>query len=1023
MEAARPKTVMIQKATPIIENILDSIDTIFAWLSSATGQTIQSYADIQTADSTYNLVCHDGSFLSIIKLDGVNELIGKEEFEYFVGQFLTLTNSALSSKGHGLQFHFSYDQDNTLSKLKRTTNNQKNTSKTLNLSLDDLINERVRHLSNFCSDESCHIAIWTSPDILTKEELSNATKNKNKSQKSDKIPPFRYTQNLLAAYPELRNTHNSFVKSFYDGLVAIGYGVSLLDIHTASLSIRKTIDPEFTADNWRPVLPGDKIKVKIADRFRGDVSDVLWPSLARQLMPRGATNESLTVVNIGDRIYSTVFIDLFPQEVQMFSQLFNKLINDKIPWRISFLMEGGGLDNVRLKAALTSVLAFSSNVNKLINKSINLLRYIDINTDNSVIKLRVCATTWAEQGENRLLKTRVALLARAMQNWGNCDITESCGDPLGGCASTMLGVTKNSYATATVCPINSALQMLPIFRPSSPWEQDGLGGALLFRSPDGKIWPYQPGSPLQTTWIDIIYALPGSGKSVLSNAINLALCLQAGNTDLPRIAILDIGPSSSGLISLLKASLPEKKQNLAAYHRLRMTPEYAINPFDTQLGLRQPTPEERAFLINLITLLTTAVGSTQSYDGMSDMVGLIIDEAYKNSLDNAKPNGYTSGIDESVDAHLEEIGFVSDPKTSWWEVTDALFSAGYIEQAQLAQRYAVPVLSDLALIAREPSITDLYSSVTVSTGESLIDAFNRMIASAIREYPILASQTKFDLGVARVVSLDLDEVAKSGGDAADRQTAIMYMLGRYILAKDFYINEGMLSSVNETYHEYHKKRIEDIKTTSKRLVLDEFHRTSKSSIVRDQVLLDMREGRKWKVQIGLISQSLSDFSEVMIEFATSVFIMDAGPAQAIESTSKVFGLTDTAKLGLKQYVKGPQAGGTTLLAQISTKGKVNTQILTLTLGPIELWSFSTTMEDMIIRDSLYRKIGPKSARFTLAKAFPSGTATRYIRAMLTEIELENGIISEEEKSSVTQNLIDKLVDAYKQSPDMSTLVL
>lgn len=251
----------------------------------------------------------------------------------------------------------------------------------------------------------------------------------------------------------------------------------------------------------------------------------------------------------------------------------------------------------------------------------------------------------------------------------------------------------------------------------------------------------------------------------------------------------------------------------------------------------------------------------------------------------------------------------------------------------------------------------------------------------------------------------------------------MYMLGRYILAKDFYINEGMLSSVNETYHEYHKKRIEDIKTTSKRLVLDEFHRTSKSSIVRDQVLLDMREGRKWKVQIGLISQSLSDFSEVMIEFATSVFIMDAGPAQAIESTSKVFGLTDTAKLGLKQYVKGPQAGGTTLLAQISTKGKVNTQILTLTLGPIELWSFSTTMEDMIIRDSLYRKIGPKSARFTLAKAFPSGTATRYIRAMLTEIELENGIISEEEKSSVTQNLIDKLVDAYKQSPDMSTLVL
>ena len=77
-------------------------------------------------------------------------------------------------------------------------------------------------------------------------------------------------------------------------------------------------------------------------------------------------------------------------------------------------------------------------------------------------------------------------------------------------------------------------------------------GALLFRSPDGKPWPFQPGSTQQTTWIDLVYARPGSGKSVLSNAINLALCLSGGLTRLPRIAIIDIGPSSSGLISLLK---------------------------------------------------------------------------------------------------------------------------------------------------------------------------------------------------------------------------------------------------------------------------------------------------------------------------------------------------------------------------------------------------------------------------------------------------------------------------------------
>jgi len=83
-----------------------------------------------------------------------------------------------------------------------------------------------------------------------------------------------------------------------------------------------------------------------------------------------------------------------------------------------------------------------------------------------------------------------------------------------------------------------------------------------------------------------VYARPGSGKSVLSNAQNLALCMSGGITRLPRIAIIDIGPSSSGLISLLKEALPEKDRHLVAYHRLRMLPEYSINPFDTQLGSR-----------------------------------------------------------------------------------------------------------------------------------------------------------------------------------------------------------------------------------------------------------------------------------------------------------------------------------------------------------------------------------------------------------------------------------------------------
>ena len=85
---------------------------------------------------------------------------------------------------------------------------------------------------------------------------------------------------------------------------------------------------------------------------------------------------------------------------------------------------------------------------------------------------------------------------------------------------------------------------------------------------------------------------------------------------------------------------------------------------------------------------------------------------------------------------------------------------------------------------------------------------------------------------------------------------------------------------------YHQTRISEIREDPKRIVYDEFHRTSKAQAVRDQVIVDMREGRKWKVQIALISQSLDDFDSVMVEFATSVFIMDAGPEQAIRKTHR-----------------------------------------------------------------------------------------------------------------------------------------
>ncbi len=994
----------------LADPIIDSIDAILAWLGSSLGQDVQTYCQLETADNRHTLVDRDGSLCSIIRLHGSTPLVGPDEFARCHTGLNETLGAPLSRSGHAIQVYFQYSKETIHDDIGDIFAPARATANRLNLDLNDLFEERTNHLSKYCGSESCFFVLRTRPNSLTEQQLDMSNKNKLEKVRGAKIPPSRRAQNILAAIPELRESHDTFVRTVLNDMLDLNLYSVLLDVHKACHEVRRSVDPDATDLDWKPVLPGDRIPIRNSKDKKGrDVSEIMYPPLAPQLIPRDGEIVNLRSCRIGDKVYAPMFIDLFPQEIKPFINLFRRAIGTSLPWRMSFLIESDGIRTMGIKPLLSSILSFASAQNPLIADAAELLQYLNDNTDYAVVKFRVSASTWAPVGEEKLLRTRAAELLKALQSWGQTEVAEFSGDSFQGTLSSALGISTESVATPSVAPLNDVVYMLPVIRPASPW----VTGAALFRSPDGKPWPYQPGSTQQTTWIDLVYARPGSGKSVLSNSINLALCLQGGIKRLPRISIIDIGPSSSGLISLLQEALPDDQKHLVAYHRLRMTENYSINPFDTQLGCRFPTPQERSFLVNFVTLLATPVGEEKAYDGISDMAGIVVDELYKNLSDNQNPNKYTSGLDEKIDAAVAEIEFFPDQHTTWWEITDALFKQGKAYEAGLAQRFASPLLADAVAICRTPVVEDLYGKIVAPTGEPLIAAFGRMISSAVREYPLLSRVTAFDLGEARVVSLDLDEVAKTGGEAADRQTAVMYMLARYILAKNYYLTENNLEDFPEMYHEYHREKITQIREDPKRLVMDEFHRTSKAKAVRDQVIVDMREGRKWKVQVALLSQSLDDFDPVMVEFGTSVFIMDAGPKQAVQKSVRTFGLSPTAELALTHRVHGPRAEGATFLAQFATKLGMNTQLCTSTLGPIELWAFNTTAEDARIRNELYKRIGAKETRKILAMLYPSGSAAKVVEQRLGAIKESGDKITDEVSDSVIDEIVNEIMDVYE----------
>lgn len=1012
----------------ILTSVVESIDNLLDFIGSKSKQSISDYCDIETADDEHVLVAKNGSLLTIINLDGIKTLVNSESFyNNIVDSLASGVGTNFSKKGHALQFWFQVDHDNTKKELQNILAPARETARNLQMNMDDLFEEREENLLNWTAAEKCFLVVWTLPDVLSKRDKKRGNEELKKS-KGKVNASFENSQNPLQGIVELRDTHNSFFNILREFLSMAGITSSVLNVKTAVREMRKSVDPNFTGESWEPSLPGDKVYPSVRKHAPDkEVYDIVWPKLGWQICPRDATIIDSNIVRVGDRIYSPLYMDLFQKTSEPFANLFASMRSKHMPWRASFLIEGDGLSNFGFKGMAAQLLGFASSQNKMIARGIEQLKQLSEIGGEEIVSVRAAFATWADKNDPQLLSKRTSELARSVEGWGSCQISEVTGDPIAGLMSSGLAITQGNIGTRTAMPLDSALFMLPLSRPSSPWKT----GAVTFRSPDGKIMPYQPYSTLQTTWINLIFAKPGSGKSVLMNMCNLALCMAPGLKRLPRIAIIDIGPSSSGLISLLQEALPPEKKRQVLYKRLQMIEEDSINPFDTQLGCRFPTPTELAFLRNFMTLIVTDVNSEMPDKAISGMVSAVIDYMYLVRSDKYEPNLYARNIEPKVDEAIRKINYATDKKTTWWEIVDALFDFSdkendeYMNCAYLAQRQAVPLLADAVSAARQEKIANTFKEVEIEgTKETLVSGFCRMIDDALGLYPILARTTRFDIGDARVVSLDLDQVAKSGGAISDRTTAVMYMLARQVLAKDFYLGEEVVElmpapdsfDLRETvpvasYRDFHRKRISEIRDDPKRVCYDEFHRTTKAKQVREQVLLDMREGRKWKVDVMLSSQLLKDFDDDMISFATGIFVMDGGNAIAANEIAEKFGFDDPSeRVALQKSVHGPKRGGGTFLAKFSTNSGWYTMLLSATLGPIELWAFSTTAEDVIIRNKLYKKVGPKRARKLLALSFPGGSAKSEIETRKEKLKDSGIMIFDDTPQDLLEEIIREIIE-------------
>ena len=989
---------------------MNLFEKILLPFQKALRQSVSSFIRLETADNETTLVASDGSLVSYIKVEGSRQIIGEEEYNHIVEASTIKMGSRFDRQGHALQIYFARDPDRIRKELETLVRPSRKTAENIGLEVNDLFDERVRHLEKYLTHEECYFVLWTRPSVLTKNEFESSSKQAKEDAKNwVNAPDAQYP---MAALEPLRTRHKSYVSAIMSALDEMAVRALLLDTHTALSCIRNNLFPDHTNDKWRACLPGDPIPPRMP-KSKVDASDILWPSLPSQITAADAKVLGKSVVRIGNLLWAGGDMTLGPMDATAFPVFLNRLVEADIPFRISFLLEGGGIYATSFRTFIATIMGPTNAANKQIKYSLEGLQAMA--RKEPVVRLRVSFATWCNLDEKDAILDRLSVLLQAVESWGYCQVSEFSGDPLDCVMSSAMGIHCGGTAPTGIAPMYEMMKLLPWQRPSSPFED----GAMIFRTPDGKVWPYQTGTNLTTTWFDLIFAQPGAGKSVLLNTLNLGTILSPGLSKLPYVAVIDIGPSSSGLISLVREALPLNRQHEAAYYRLQMSHQYAINPFDTQLGCRKPLMDERSYLVELLTMLCTPPGHEKPYDGMQQLCGLVVDEMYRwrdDTSANAEPRPYLPRLESDVDEalHKHNVHLPTDPY--WWDVVDKMFDLEEYHVANLAQRHAVPTLGDAITASRRPQIRSLLEETSVGfSAETVISAFERMITSAIREYPIISSVTQFDIADARICSLDLMDVAPQGDETADRQTGIMYMLARHALVRSWWMSKEAVEHVPAKYQQYHELRLQDIGETPKRLCYDEFHRTSKSYSVRSQIIRDVREGRKRGVQIVLTSQLLDDFSKDMVDLATGVWVLGTAISdKAVDDVQQRFGLSDTARNVIRHKLTGPKSIGAPCLFVLGTTDGRYEQHLYNTLGPIELWALSTSSEDVAIRNRLYTKLGASRARQILASAYPGGSARSEIRRRVME-RSEDGSARAAMISAIIEEVVEELVEASKEA--------
>lgn len=963
-------------------------------------KTVKQHCDVAGMSTDTDKPCfyaHDGTVGSLIRVFGTPQFRSTDEMFEALVNFSDEISGSLKVRGHSLSITFERS-NNTDDALDDFFDPLIAASKAKDLDLKSSLDEMREIFGNNIVNERVLISVWTHKEVAVQAEY-----RKDLARRTDRFGrlPIKDEEVLHPDGPfeSLAASHFAFVDLVDSALSNVGIHARILgavrsgkDIARADLTeIRRALFYHETPSLWAPVE--DPKYVKLPKKRSEDWSSVMAPSLNKQIMSSAATATSdLRSVKMGGRNHAFAIMDNFPRELTPFAD-FLRNVKQGIPFRFAIHFEGGERGS-GLKSGLATILSGAGGDNKKI--SVNMRETADrMGMDSEPwVGARIQAVTWVEPFENdEVLSDRRSNLIRALSSWRSPSIFDSPNDPVRTLAETAPGMkTVSRTGAATLAPLHELCSALP-FHMDAPLEDTGESS---FITMDGKLAPFKAHSPLQTSWLNILVAPPGAGKSVLLNGLNIDFAAYYAGAKLPFICSIDVGVSSKGFISTLKAALPVERRDEVSYIALKNdqnAKEYFVNPFDIGLGRRAPLPREKGFVQNFILEILGTGSTVQSL--LTPLAEELVTELYTKYSDiqlSTEPKIWQPSKDNYLEEQAKAVGYELREGATWWSVVDGLMALGYPDLAERAQRYAAPTLNDVIPLLVDPERKSRF-------GADLCNECQIRVSSALTQFPIFSNETRLDIGSTRVIAIDLEKVVKKSAttDAERSSNTLMFLVSRELFVKKVSGDNselGLMSlpedpHIANLYTQYWDKKYSEIQNSRKRMNYDEFHITGSSPAMTSQIDQDIRHGRKWGFEIFLASQKISDF-EKLRDMASNIFVLKSETEADRLEMKSVFGFSDPVLEGVRRWVHGPKSDGSIIFVLRKTKIGESGMFLHNKIGARRLWALTTTLEDMQLRNELYLQTSDVNLSLNvLAKSFPKGTCVSHWKQILEEYRGDN----------------------------------